>query len=194
LSNRKGVLTTTTYLEWEKTQYLINKLIKEENYKIALLIALGTYTGLRIGDIQRLKWANILNVDSYTIIEQKTKKTRVITFNKELKQIIHLCSKKLNITNTEQLVFINRYGSKVISLQYLNKQLKKEVNNAKYKMNNICSHFMRKTFGRRVWEINNKTDESLIKLSEVFGHSNTAITRRYLGIRQEEIADIYLSL
>ncbi|MBS1589532.1 MAG: hypothetical protein JST52_07960 [Bacteroidetes bacterium] len=58
----------------------------------------------------------------------------------------------------------------------------------------VSSHFMRKTFGRRVWENNHRSEESLIKLSEVFGHSNIAITRRYLGIRQEEIADVYLQL
>jgi integrase len=194
MANKKGVLTTTTYLEWEKSNYLIQKLLKEKKYKIALLISIGTYTGLRIGDILQLKWEDILNKDSYTLAEQKTKKVRTITYNAELKRFIVLCASKMNRTTNNEFVFINRFGTKPISLQYTNNVLKLEIKEAKYKMGNVCSHFMRKTFGRRVWDINNRSEESLIKLSEVFGHSNIAITRRYLGIRQEEIADVYLNL
>jgi hypothetical protein len=35
---------------------------------------------------------------------------------------------------------------------------------------------------------------ALIKLSELFNHSSPQITRRYLGIRQEELMEVYESL
>ena len=37
----------------------------------------------------------------------------------------------------------------------------------------------------------NNSDYALTTLSEIFNHSNIAITRRYLGIRDEEIAEAY---
>jgi site-specific recombinase XerD len=43
-------------------------------------------------------------------------------------------------------------------------------------------------------ELNNFSNESLVLLMELFGHSSMAITKRYLGIRQQEINDIYLSV
>jgi integrase len=58
-----------------------------------------------------------------------------------------------------------------------------------------CStHSLRKTFGRQVWTNNGESDKALLYLSELFNHSSPAITRRYLGIRQEELDDIYMSL
>jgi len=42
--------------------------------------------------------------------------------------------------------------------------------------------------------MNGKSEDSLIVLSEMFCHSNMAITRRYLGIRQQQIDNIYMSL
>jgi len=192
--SKKGTTTTCSFLEWEKAIYLVSKLEKEENYKISLLIAIGIYTGMRISDILSLKWSDILDKQSLTIKEQKTAKMRVITFNTDLQQIAKDAYCNMNINNVEQLVFINYRKEKAISIQYLNKQLKKAVSSANYDIGNVSSHFLRKTFGRRVWDKNNRSDESLIKLSEVFNHSNIAITKRYLGIRQEEIADVYLSL
>jgi len=33
-----------------------------------------------------------------------------------------------------------------------------------------------------------------MKLSELFNHSTLSITRKYLGLRQEELNEVYLSL
>ena len=41
--------TTADYLVWSDAMNLIRKLAKDGNYKISLLIALGCFTGLRIG-------------------------------------------------------------------------------------------------------------------------------------------------
>ena len=61
----------------------------------------------------------------------------------------------------------------------------------------FSSHSLRKTFGRRVWlqECDRgRGDQALLLLCDVFGHSSIAITKRYLGIRQEEILSVYDSL
>ena len=45
---------------------------------------------------------------------------------------------------------------------------------------------------RDVYNINSDNAElALVKLMELFNHSSVAITKRYLGLRQEEILQTY---
>ena len=51
---------------------------------------------------------------------------------------------------------------------------------------------LRKTFGRQVYNMNSENSElALVKLMELFNHSSIANTKRYLGLRQEEILETY---
>ena len=59
---------------------------------------------------------------------------------------------------------------------------------------NASSHLFRKTLGNRVLRLNNYSNESIILLMELFSHSSPAITKRYLGIREKEILDVYDSV
>lgn len=70
----------------------------------------------------------------------------------------------------------------------------KNVSIKESKKHNISSHSLRKSFGRRVYENNNESEKSLIYLSELFNHTSLSVTRKYLGIRQEELNDIYMNL
>ena len=46
--------------------------------------------------------------------------------------------------------------------------------------------------GRQVYTMNGENSElALVKLMELFNHSSVAITKRYLGLRQEEILETY---
>ena len=47
---------------------------------------------------------------------------------------------------------------------------------------------------RRIWELNNYSERSLVLLSELFNHSNIQITKKYLGIKEQELFDVYDSL
>jgi len=98
----------------------------------------------------------------------------------------------------QDLIFIyNRKGAdtqKHISIVAANKRIKKVFERYRIKAKNPSSHTLRKTFGRRVYEYYNCSEDALIKLSQIFNHSNVAITRRYIGITKEMIDDIYLSI
>jgi len=51
---------------------------------------------------------------------------------------------------------------------------------------------MRKTFGRKVFEsAGEQAEVALVRLMELFNHSSVAITKRYLGIRQQELMATY---
>jgi len=188
----KGQKTTSDFLEWEKMQSLVLKLERDGELKFALLIATGSYIGLRISDLLQLRWNQVLNEDYFTIVEKKTKKTRKVTINPELQEILNRLFIQLE-AKEEDLMFVNRFGDKSFSTQYVNSKLKEIC--AKYKIKGqYSSHFMRKTLGRRVWEVNKYSDQALLLLSQLFNHSNVSTTKIYLGIREQEISNLYLSV
>jgi integrase len=184
----KNSTTTSDYLNFDSTLNKGIKMIKtDKNYKLGFLVVFGINTGLRISDILRLKVED-LNNDSISLVESKTNKKRVIKLNDNVKNAFNLIKER--DPNLEGYVFTSNQKT-VLSKQYVNRKLK-EVFGSKSLA--VSTHSLRKTFGRQVWSNNNETDKALLYLSELFNHSSPAITKRYLGIRQEELDDIYMSL
>lgn len=183
--------TTSDYLQWDEAMKLIRLLYKDANYKMSLLISVGCFWGLRISDILSLRWNDILNVDEFSIIEHKTGKQRTIRINSQLKRHIADCYKQINPIGINAPVLVSQKGT-VYTIQRINIILK-EIK-AKYKLSikNFSCHSLRKTFGRQVYNQNADNAElALVKLMELFNHSNVAITKRYLGLRQEELLHTY---
>ena len=182
-------------MDWNDFISVITRLEKDENYKFCLLIAIGVFTGLRISDLLSLKYSDLLNGETFSIKEKKTNKQRSIKINKDLKEIVERIIKKTKVTDLNELIFINKYGSKAIDKSYVNVVLKEIVKKYRIKLDgNVSTHTFRKTLGRRVMEVNNYSNESLVLLMDLFGHSSMSITKRYLGIREQEIHDVYDSL
>lgn len=183
--------TTADYLEWSEAMNLIRKLAKDGNYKISLLLAIGCFTGLRISDILALRWKEILNTAEFTIVEKKTSKVRTIRMNEQLQSHILDCYNHILPTGINSPILVSQKGT-VYSIQRINVVLKEIKKRYKVKVKNFSCHSMRKTFGRQVYNMNSDNAElALIKLMELFNHSSVAITKRYLGLRQEELLDTY---
>lgn len=184
----KNSVTTSDYLNFDSTLNKATKMIKtDRNYKIGFLILFGINTGLRISDILKLRIED-LNNDTLSLIESKTNKKRIIRLNDNIKTAYRLLKERDK--NIEGYVFTSNQKT-VYSRQYVNRKLKVVLGT---KSMAVSSHSLRKTFGRQVWSNNNETDKALLYLSELFNHSSPGITKRYLGIRQEELNDIYMSL
>ena len=183
--------TTADYLEWSEAMNLIHRLTKDKNYKISLLIAIGCFTGLRISDILTLRWKQILGVSEFTITERKTGKQRTIRLNKELQLHIKDCYEHINPLSIAVPVLVSQKGT-VFTVQRINVILKELKQRYRLKIKHFSCHSLRKTFGRQVYNMNSDNAElALIKLMEFFNHSSVAITKRYLGLRKEEILETY---
>ena len=183
--------TTADYLVWSEAMNLIRKLAKDENFKMSLLIALGCFTGLRISDILALRWEQILSTEEFTIIEKKTGKKRVLRLNSQLQQHIQECYEHIKPISVKSPILVSQKGT-VFTIQRINVILKEIKQKYHLKVKNFSCHSLRKTFGRQVYNMNGENSElALVKLMELFNHSSLAITKRYLGLRQEEILETY---
>lgn len=183
--------TTSDYLEWDSMLSLIHRLYRDGNYRISLLIGCGCFFGLRIADLRLLRWEQILDTDTFEIIEHKTGKRRIVRINKGFQKHIQDCYRKLEKPERTEPAFLSQ-KNRIYTIQRINvifKDIKKRYG---LKINHFSTHSMRKTFGRKVVDsAGSESEMALIKLSEIFNHSSPSITRRYLGLRQEEIGEVY---
>ena len=183
--------TTADYLILSDAMNLIRKLSRDGNYKMSLLMAMGCFTGLRISDILALRWRQILNKDEFCITEIKTGKQRTIRLNPQLQQHIRDCYEHISPIGINAPILISQKGT-VFTIQRINIILKEIREKYRLKIKNFSCHSLRKTFGRQVYNMNSDNAElALIKLMELFNHSSVSITKRYLGLRQEEILQTY---
>ena len=187
----KNSYTTSDYLGWDSMLNLVRKLYNDGNVRMSLLISCGCFFGLRISDLLTLSWEHLLRDSTFSLVEKKTGKRRTIKINPQLQGHIRDCFLKLEVTDIKEFCFISQKKT-VYSIQRINiifKDIKKKYN---LKIEHFSTHSMRKTFGRQVVKMAGENSEfALIKLSEMFNHSDTMTTRRYLGLRNEELLETY---
>lgn len=168
----------------------------EKTAVIGFYIVFSINAGLRVGDVLKLKHSDLKDKkegDTLLVTEQKTNKLRQVTINHNVFRGYHHLVNTLRRRNRyveDGFIFVSQKNC-VYSTRSLNRLLKSVFPN---KDLNISTHSTRKAFGRRVYNNNAQSEHSLVLLSEIFGHSSIAVTRRYLGLRQQEIKDVYLSL
>ena len=194
--SQKHAYTTADYLPWDSATSLIRKLYRNGDYRMSLFIGCGAFFGLRVSDLLSLTWNKILTGEEFAIYEQKTGKRRVIRINSGFQAHVQDCFNALGVKDAEECCFLNRYGG-LISLQMINRHLKAIKVKYQLRINNFSTHSLRKTWARRVYENENaqgRGDMALLKLSELMNHSSPAITRRYIGLRQQELGEVYNNL
>ena len=186
--------STSDYIEWDTMLTLVRRLYKDGDYRMSLLIGCGSFFGLRISDLLTLDWGMLLEGDSFILTEKKTGKRRIIKINADFKKHIVDCYNALRIKDMSEKCFLSKKNV-VFSIQRVNVLLKEIKSRYNLKIEHFSTHSLRKTFGRRVVASAGENSEmALIKLSELFNHSTPQITRRYLGLRQEELMEVYDAL
>lgn len=187
----KNSNVTSDYIEWDSMLSLIRKLYRDKEYRLSLLIGCGSFFGLRISDLLTLTWSMLLDSDRFTLIEKKTKKRREVKINRDFQKHIRGCYEALSIVDKNERCFISR-KKMVYSTQRINVLFKDIKCKYGLKVEHFSTHSMRKTFGRKVVEAAGENSEfALIKLSELFNHADVQTTRRYLGLRLEELLETY---
>lgn len=162
----------------------VKDVLKRSSYRDWFLFTLGINTGLRVGDLLKLKVKDVKGKTHLILVEQKTentrksRKTKRFRLNNNAQELIEEYTERMK---EDDWLFPSRLGDKAISrvqaYRILNKAAK-EVG-----LTEIGTHTMRKTFGYHFYQ---KTKDATL-LQEIFGHSAPSVTLRYIGINQDII-------
>lgn len=147
-----------------------------------LLFNIGINTGLRISDIINLRIEDVRGRSYIVVNEGKTGKARTVPLDAIMTDIADY----VHDMPDQGWLFPSRKGDNHISTTQAYRILTKAAEYiGKNGRDDIGTHTLRKTFGYHYY----KRFNDIAELMEIFNHSSQAITRRYIGLRDEEIAD-----
>jgi integrase len=171
---------------------MANYWLKRGHARNYTMIILGVHTALRIMDLLRLRWDDVYDEargvfrSHITLIEKKTGKEKTIALNQNAARALSLC---LPDRRGEFIFASNRKDQKAISRVQAWRIIRKTAEAAKA-VGRISCHSLRKTFGYFAF----KAGVLPVMLMDIFNHSSFEITKRYLGITQDDRDMVYLNL
>lgn len=192
----KGSVTTADYLPYEDYQRLVQTLIDEKKYWWACYCILSFCTGLRFSDVCRLTWKDVLDQKKIVITAQKTNKPHVIPIGQNAAQHFWDLYERMDRPEKDSPILSGSKSGegKAVSIQYINRTLKKWAIKYELNIDNFSTHTFRKTFGRYVYEKGGRDERTLVYLNRIFKHTSLSTTMIYLGIRDDEISNIFNSI
>lgn len=166
--------------------------LKRGQFRNYALIVVGAHTVLRISDLLRLRWSDVYDEERddfrihVTITEQKTGKTKTIALNK---QALHALRLYFPHRHSEFIFASNRKNGKAISRV----QAWRIIHGATIElgMSRYSCHSLRKTWGYHAWT---SGEVSPVVIMEIYNHSSYEVTRRYLGVAQDDKDKAYLGV
>lgn len=160
---------------------MANDFKNEKNQRNYILFMCSIYLGRRIKDTLRLQVKDLKDKDFVHVRESKTGKKILLPISKALKKELNDYMK--DMAPDEYLFKSTQKKYKPIDRTTWSKIIKAAA--AKYGLENINCHSLRKTFGYHYY----KQTGDVVTLMEIFGHSHPSVTLRYIGINQENIND-----
>ncbi len=166
--------------------------LKKRDPRNFLLFTLGINTGLRISDILKLKVEDVKDhtgeiKEILDLKEQKTKRQRFIYINDEVKNALEYFFDKTRLYDRERYLFVsevtkeNKPISRVRAWQLIQSWCQEVGIKGR-----VGTHTLRKTAGYHM----RMSGVALELIQEVLGHKSILMTKRYLGITDDEVAKV----
>jgi integrase len=157
-----------------------------------VLILMGVHTALRISDLLRLRWDDVYDFkrgrvrESIDIVEKKTGKAKTIALNKSVVKALAMFAAQ---TAKQGKFLIGNERTKNALSRIQAYRLIRSAAEA-IGIGKVSCHSLRKTFGYHAW----KSGVSPAVIMEIYNHTSLAVTRRYLGVTQDDKNEVYLKL
>lgn len=166
-----------------------------------MMFLIGINIGIRASDLTQLRYSFFLKEngefkDFYTLQPKKTRKTGKFVklyFNQTVQKAISNYIKEYPFEDINEYLFKSRKGNAPINERTLCNIISNTAIEAGIEKN-IGSHSLRKTFGRFVFHNAIDKNKALVILQTIFNHSSPAVTSRYIGLTDDEVADVFNSL
>ena len=157
----------------------IKDILRKKSYRNYMIFVIGINTGLRIGDLLKLKVEDVKDKSHIIIKEQKTSKNKQFLINENLRREINQYIKDME---DHEYLFQSRIGNNKALSRF---QAYRILSSAGKKagLERIACHSTRKTFGF----FHYKKYKDVALLQKLFNHSSPAITLDYIGITQDII-------
>ncbi|MCD7947265.1 MAG: tyrosine-type recombinase/integrase [Oscillospiraceae bacterium] len=156
------------------------------------LIVLGVHTALRISDLLRLTWDDVYDAPRgefrrhVALVERKTGKAKTIALNREAVAALRLYFPH----RRGVFLFANNRKNRAAISRVQAYRIIREAAEAVGLAGVISCHSLRKTFGYHAW----KNGVPAVLLMDIFNHSSFAVTRRYLGVSQDDRDGVHLKM
>lgn len=170
------------YLSWKEASSLISCLEKEHKYRVSLLVFISLHTGMRINDILRLRWCDIINVRALCFTESRTSKNRTILHTHEMEEYFLASYNRIKKPVLTEFCFLSQKKN-VYSVQRVNQLLKTLSIKCNIQDVSITTNTLRKTFGRELYFKRGR--EAIKFLMEYFSHPSMQFTLEYLQLESE---------
>ena len=159
----------------EDMKWSLKKWCGDRDY---ILFLVGINSGLRVGDLLRIKVSEIQGKKVVSLREGKTGKRRTI----HLGNIYDELNAYIDTLNGSEWLFPSRKGQNPITRVQAYRQLNKAAQMADMP-DGIGTHTLRKTFG--YWHY--KQFKDIAELQNILNHIHPQITLCYIGITAEQI-------
>jgi integrase len=158
------------------------------------LIVLGVYTALRVSDLLRLRREDVYDFElgrartHIVITEKKTGKTKIVALNRYAVKALSVYLSQKPAAPADFLFENPRTGKAISRIQAY--RIVRAAAEALELQGRVSCHSLRKTFGYHAW----KSGVSPAVIMEIYNHSSFAVTRRYLGVTQDDKNEVYMRL
>ena len=184
--------TTEPIRNREDLRALSDYFLRRGEYRNNALLVVGIHTTLRITDLLNLKWRDVYD-DKLAAFrphiylrEHKTDKAKMIALNDEAVAALRMY---LPMRKGEY-IFTSRKGDHPISRSQAWRIIKDAA--AAIGLPGIIScHSLRKTWGYQAWT---SQAVSPVVIMKIYNHSSYEVTKRYLGIEQDELDQAYRAM
>jgi len=170
----------------------IKRNLKEEkNPRNYLLFSMGCNLALRISDLLSLRVKDVIDskgdIKTYLFIkESKTGRPAKIYLNNTVKEALTYYLNKSKGIDPDSYLFKSERSNKKLDRVRAWGLIQKWTSDVGLEAERYGTHTLRKTWGYQA----RMQGASIEQISEKYGHKSVTVTRRYIGISQEEINQI----